>query len=174
MKLICRNGWWVSGKIDELDANGLPNMDIRFPQSSKRALDQEDYGIVMDHDYLKLCGVVELTTKLSISKNAQLFIAVRCLSLRTTFALSSLYLTHYSQGPFTVQAGGHLQLSTDTETPRLMISAPCSAWVTTTDDPKHAARFDVLPGGLVHVIVCLFIFPFLSSNNLFSKTLLCL
>jgi len=140
MKLICRDGWWVSGKIDQVDENGRPDALITFPHSKRGANDDakrdieeeddEDDAITMDHDYLKLCGVVDLTTKLVISKDATLHIA----------------------GPFTVQEGGHLQLSTDTEQPRLMISPPCSAWVTTEDDPKHAARFDVLSGGLVHVV----------------------
>jgi len=136
LNLVCVNGWWMS-------PNAVPSGGKR-QSSSTSTIAEIDVSItitnfpdfVMTSDYLNLCGPVIITNQnVTIMEGAVLNIA----------------------GPLTVDDGGVLALSTDTnqtEPARIVMSAPCSGWSGIWADPNELmpAGFIVTPTGTIAVV----------------------
>jgi len=101
MKLVCMDGWWMSPTADRvISFNGFSSNT-----TAKRA-DDTSSEVVMSTGYLKLCGPVNITQTLEISKDAQLFIA----------------------GPLSVNPGGVIKVHTGMSVPLVVVREPCSSW----------------------------------------------
>jgi len=100
MHLVCRDGWWMSAIIED---------DISFAgvNGQKRATNDTMFEIIMDANYLKLCGSVVIEeAMLTVTNNANLIVA------------GSLY----------VDNGGVLTVGTAGVMSSINIVEPCPLW----------------------------------------------
>jgi len=130
LHLVCDDGWWVA-------ADGSSNIDLTGVTTGNKRYDaSEDFAdrehVLLDHDYLQLCGTIVLEEEwLEVTADATFIIA----------------------GSIVVNNGGVLTLHDGGDHPIILIEPVCSA-ITIPEDGKHLNQgFLVNQGGVVEVVM---------------------